>query len=279
MTNKEVGLRSVLFLVVGILLLLSLIICIYIVNDEKDLVKISSTVIDVKKDSDGTGKNDVTVSYTVNSNNYEYNFYYKDYINVGDKIDIYYHDNDATDIEISKTTKLIFIFPIMGLVLCIVGLIELFKNSNNSGDRFREDYEVQALGISGDYNKVKVLADDEIPLSNLDETGDIPIKQIYISSMEKEKYIPRYYYISGGKLFYEVGNEVFNDISLESITKVTQTINSEGKLVKVTVESKSIILVLTEMKDTNLSEVTEYLHESMLSIDDEFQEEIEYKEY
>jgi hypothetical protein len=97
--------------------------------------------------------------------------------------------------------------------------------------------------------------------------------------MEKEKYIPRYYYISGGKLFYEVGNEVFNDISLESITKVTQTINSEGKLVKVTVESKSIILVLTEMKDTNLSEVTEYLHESMLSIDDEFQEEIEYKEY
>ena len=279
MTNKDVGLRSVLFLVVGILLLLSLIICIYIVNDEKDLVKISSTVIDVKKDSDGTGKNDVTVSYTVNSNNYEYNFYYKDYINVGDKIDIYYHDNDATDIEISKTTKLIFIFPIMGLVLCIVGLIELFKNSNNSGDRFREDYEVQALGISGDYNKVKVLADDEIPLSNLDETGDIPIKQIYISSMEKEKYIPRYYYISGGKLFYEVGNEVFNDISLESITKVTQTINSEGKLVKVTVESKSIILVLTEMKDTNLSEVTEYLHESMLSIDDEFQEEIEYKEY
>ena len=141
MTNKDVGLRSVLFLVVGILLLLSLIICIYIVNDEKDLVKISSTVIDVKKDSDGTGKNDVTVSYTVNSNNYEYNFYYKDYINVGDKIDIYYHDNDATDIEISKTTKLIFIFPIMGLVLCIVGLIELFKNSNNSGDRFREDYE------------------------------------------------------------------------------------------------------------------------------------------
>jgi hypothetical protein len=279
MTNKDVGLRSVLFLVVGILLLLSLIICIYIVNDEKDLVKISSTVIDVKKDSDGTGKNDVTVSYTVNSNNYEYNFYYKDYINVGDKIDIYYHDNDATDIEISKTTKLIFIFPIMGLVLCIIGLIELFKNSNNSGDRFREDYEVQALGISGDYNKVKVLADDEIPLSKLDETGDIPIKQIYISSMEKEKYIPRYYYISGGKLFYEVGNEVFNDISLESITKVTQTINSEGKLVKVTVESKSIILVLTEMKDTNLSEVTEYLHESMLSIDDEFQEEIEYKEY
>ncbi len=279
MTNKDVGLRSVLFLVVGILLLLSLIICIYIVNDEKDLVKISSTVIDVKKDSDGTGKNDVTVSYTVNSNNYEYNFYYKDYINVGDKIDIYYHDNDATDIEISKTTKLIFIFPIMGLVLCIVGLIELFKNSNNSGDRFREDYEVQALGISGDYNKVKVLSDDEIPLSKLDETGDIPIKQIYISSMEKEKYIPRYYYISGGKLVYEVGNEVFNDISLESITKVTQTINSEGKLVKVTVESKSIILVLTEMKDTNLSEVTEYLHESMLSIDDEFQEEIEYKEY
>ena len=279
MTNKDVGLRSVLFLVVGILLLLSLIICIYIVNDEKDLVKISSTVIDVKKDSDGTGKNDVTVSYTVNSNNYEYNFYYKDYINVGDKIDIYYHDNDATDIEISKTTKLIFIFPIMGLVLCIVGLIELFKNSNNSGDRFREDYEVQALGISGDYNKVKVLADDEIPLSKLDETGDIPIKQIYISSMEKEKYIPRYYYISGGKLVYEVGNEVFNDISLESITKVTQTINSEGKLVKVTVESKSIILVLTEMKDTNLNEVTEYLHESMLSIDDEFQEEIEYKEY
>ena len=48
MTQKETNLRSVLFLVIGILLLLSLIICIYIVSGESDLVKVTSEVTEIK---------------------------------------------------------------------------------------------------------------------------------------------------------------------------------------------------------------------------------------
>ena len=62
MTQKETNLRSVLFLVIGILLLLSLVICIYIVSGESDLVKTSAVVTEVSKDSSGTGKTDISVT-------------------------------------------------------------------------------------------------------------------------------------------------------------------------------------------------------------------------
>ena len=44
MTERETVLRSVLFLVIGILLLLSLVICVYIVSDERDLIKVEADV-------------------------------------------------------------------------------------------------------------------------------------------------------------------------------------------------------------------------------------------
>ena len=56
MTQKETNLRSVLFLVIGILLLLSLIICIYIVSAESDLIKISAEVVEVDTKRTSTGK-------------------------------------------------------------------------------------------------------------------------------------------------------------------------------------------------------------------------------
>ena len=51
MTDRDINIRSVLFLVIGILLVLSLIICIYIVVNEKDLVKTEASVIEVNKDN------------------------------------------------------------------------------------------------------------------------------------------------------------------------------------------------------------------------------------
>ena len=85
MTNKEINFRSILFLGIGILLLLSLIVCVYIEVEEKDLVKIEATIIKLKEDSDGTGKNDITALYEVNGVSYNYNFYYKDNYKVGEK--------------------------------------------------------------------------------------------------------------------------------------------------------------------------------------------------
>ena len=48
MTNKEISIRSIVFLIIGILLVLSLVICINIVNGEKDLVATNATVIKIK---------------------------------------------------------------------------------------------------------------------------------------------------------------------------------------------------------------------------------------
>ena len=78
MTNKEISIRSIVFLIIGILLVLSLVICINIVNGEKDLVATNATVIKIKEDKDGTGKNDITAVYDVGNTTYQYNFYYKD---------------------------------------------------------------------------------------------------------------------------------------------------------------------------------------------------------
>lgn len=49
-SNKEINVRSIIFLVIGILLVLSLVICIYIVSGERDLVSINATVVNVKED-------------------------------------------------------------------------------------------------------------------------------------------------------------------------------------------------------------------------------------
>ena len=76
MTNKEISIRSIVFLIIGILLVLSLVICINIVNGEKDLVATNATVIKIKEDKDGTGKNDITAVYDVGNTTYQYNFYY-----------------------------------------------------------------------------------------------------------------------------------------------------------------------------------------------------------
>ncbi len=141
MTEKEFSLKSILFLVIGLLLLLSLIICIYIVNEEKDLVKIEANVINVKKDKSGTGKNDITVSYEIDGVSYNYNFYYKDEVMANDKIDIYYHKNNINTVTTFKTSKFIFVCPIVGLILCIISLLEILKNHKS------EVNELKALSI------------------------------------------------------------------------------------------------------------------------------------
>ncbi len=170
MTEKEINLKSVIFLVIGILLLLSLVICIYIVNGERDLISVEAKVVDVKKDENGTGKNDITVSYDIDETSYNYNFYYKDNIELDDKITIYYHKNNINSVTTFKTTKFIFVCPIIGLILCILSLFELFRQNKNEEDLF----QTAVIDISGTTQKLEIVTDDTM----IKEYQELPEEQV-----------------------------------------------------------------------------------------------------
>ena len=157
MTQKETNLRSVLFLVIGILLLLLLVICIYIVSGESDLVKTSAVVTEVSKDSSGTGKTDISVTYDVDGQSYKYDYYHKGEIEEGDKVTIYYHEKNPSSVQTFKTNKLIFIWPVIGLGLCILGLFELFRKNNDDDD---DEFETSVIGIVGNTQQLKIVTDD-----------------------------------------------------------------------------------------------------------------------
>ena len=369
MTDKEVSFRSIIFLVIGILLLLSLVICIYIVNDDRDLVMVSATVVDVKKDSEGTGKNDVTVSYMVDNTFYNYNFYYKDDVNVGDSIDIYYHSKSVTSVKTFKVSKLIFVCPIIGLALCVYGLFELFRRPKEKYDE--DDFKTKIVSVVGNTEQLKILTDEtqELPYvptpeevvetevkpinkddvivkddviefeksrkndeakinviedtaekididsspiitevkinddlkkkpltkndkvsSNKELKNEINKKELKeepkIDEIKKDvkkadpiKVIPKKYYISGTTLVCELLGNDAKEINFNDIVSVIKTINSEGKLVKLTVISNEYKCLLTNMYKINLVEIANTIHNKMLTINPDFIEEIENKEY
>lgn len=158
MTQKETNLRSVVFLVIGILLLLSLIICIYIVSAESDLIKISAEVVEVDTKRTSTGKVKLVVNYDVNGQPYKYdNYMYKGEVQVGDKVSLYYHEKQPASVQPFKTNKLIFIFPVIGLALCILGLFELFKKNDDDDD---VEFETAVIGVVGNTQQLKIVTDD-----------------------------------------------------------------------------------------------------------------------
>lgn len=437
MTERETVLRSVLFLVIGILLLLSLVICVYIVSDERDLIKVEADVTDVTKDVDGTGKNDVTISYEVDGVTYHDNFYYKDDVNVDDKIPIYYHENNVESIKTFKTSKLIFICPAVGLVLCLLGLFELFRKdrSNDEEQEFKTsvinvvDNTQQLKIVTTDTpvkeyvktpeekieTEVKTLKKDNVPIidknvvqntssstpvsqstvakttpastpvapqvknssapsTNVGQTmvsapvaksstpvvnkpelpavktevkpsapkGEVassvetskklvnelktekPLSPMEDAIMKKvqnttgnntklsldeseikdvirdvlkevlqevkedkqppkkvvqRRVLPNYYYISGTSLIYVEPGKESKEIELKTIKKVVRTINSEGNVVKLVVSNDEIKCILTNMKNIDLEQVANLLHNKMRTIDENFKEEIEHKEY
>ena len=431
MTERETVLRSVLFLVIGILLLLSLVICVYIVSDESDLIKVEADVTDVTKDVDGTGKNDVTISYEVDGVTYHDNFYYKDDVNIDDKIPIYYHENDVKSIKTFKTSKLIFICPAIGLVLCLLGLFELFrKDHNNDGE---DEFKTAVINVVDNTQQLKIVTDntpvkeyfktpeekietevkalkknqvpiveksngqgqstamtsaaavkpvqsngqatpvkpqtpaststmvsapapkgetaqvsktdlpavkpaekveeakgevasvvatpkklvnelkEESPLSPVENavlkkvqnTGngdskvsldESEIKDVIrdvlkevLQEVKEEKQppkkvvqrrvLPNYYYISGTSLIYVEPGKESKEVELKTIKKVVRTINSEGNVVKLVVSNDEIKCILTNMKNIDLEQVANLLHNKMRTIDENFKEEIEHKEY
>ena len=415
MVDKEKKLRSILFIVVGVLLVLSLIICIVIVSGEKDLVPYNAEVKEVQKDATGQNKNKVKVIYNANGEAYEYTFTTSKNVQKGSTIKIYYHSNNPTDVENSKTSKLIFICPIVGIGLCCFGLYEIFKRNSDG----IEDFKTQAIGVIGGNGQLKIVPEDDVvykkepeeemevevkkiskpieipdeepiparidlpevkkeerapipepmppqpqpqpvveekkviaPTINLEEEeepqikapkpapGSVPkpektkkaepapepkkaaeedsvtdalvkkvkdkgktlelseedlkeaIKDVLAEVIqevkeekktpkvvEQQKVIPNYYYISGTSLIFELPGKDSQELELKSITSVVRTVNSEGNVVKLVVESPEYKCVLTNMKNIDLEQVANLLHNKLRTMDENFNEVIEHKEY
>lgn len=159
MNQKETTVRSIVFLVIGSLLLLSLIACIYIVGVESDLVKISAEVVEVSNERDVFGKTRLTVSYDVNGRSYKFpNYKHKGEAQVGQKVSLYYHDANPASVQPSKTNKLIFIFPVIGLALCILGLFELFRKNDDEDEEL--EFETAVIGVVGNTQQLKIVTTD-----------------------------------------------------------------------------------------------------------------------
>ncbi len=439
MTDRETNIRSVLFLVIGILLLLSLIICIYIVGGEKDLVSIDAVVTEVKKDSDGTGKNYIKTVYEVGDGAYEYEFYTKDDLNVEDSVPIYYHSENPSSVTTFKVPKIIFVCPVIGLLLCVLGLYELFKK--NTSEDGEEDFKTSVIGVVGNTQQLKIVADSDAqeyvktpeekaepvvktikkvvtvqtnsnaqaasapaaqPVAPAPEAKPVSSSPIIIEKktetpkpaakpastmveaepakkvepvvkkapvvakvetpkpaapvapvapaapatpapetpkpaaeakpdmtdaivkkvqntmisadskkvtideddikqaikdvlkeviaevkeekeppkkVEQRRVLPNYYYISGTSLIYEEAGKEAKEISLKTVKKVVRTVNSEGNVVKLIVSNEEIKCILTNMKNIDLEQVASLLNNKMRTIDENFKEEVEYKEY
>ncbi len=430
MSDRETNLRSVFFLVIGILLLLSLVVCIFIVSGEKDLIETQATVKTVVKDVDGTGENEITVTYKVKDGaTYEYKYVDDEDINEQDKVTIYYDSKNETAVTTFKVPKIIFIAPAIGLVLCALGLYELFKKNNPTEDG-EEQFKTSVIGVIGNTQQLKIVADEseapeyektpeekvepvvktikkvvtiQTPAPQIEqkpvaeEVKEIPkeiepksvpepvvekkevvvapkiqpvpkapptmveaepakvaetikkapieekvapkpvpipvpetpkpvesdmtdailkkvqntmtsadskkvtideddIKQAIkdvlkevIAEVKEEKtppkkveqrrVLPNYYYISGTSLIYEEAGKEAKEISLKTVKKVVRTVNSEGNVVKLIVSNEEIKCILTNMKNIDLEQVASLLNNKMRTIDENFKEEIEYKEY
>lgn len=279
MTNKEISRRSAIFLVIGLLLVLSLIICIYIVSKESDLVEVKATVVDVTNDKDGTGKNDVTVVYSVKNITYEYNFYYRDDIKVDDVLSIYYHEKNISLVQPNKTSKLIFICPLIGLVLCVYGLFELFTKARNYS--IDEEVETKIINENDLTQQYKIITDEVVAeeyVKSPEEEIEVPVKEVK-NEIKKSKIIPKSYYVSGNFLvFEEIGKDV-KEIDFKNVKEIVKTVNKEGKIVKIVIETADSLCVLTKIKDIKLEELMNTLHNKMLKYNENFMEKVEYKEY
>lgn len=290
MTNKEINIRSIIFLVIGILLVLSLVICIYIVNSQRDLKAVEAIVTNVKEDKDGTGKNDVTVIYEVDGTSYKYSFYYRDDIKVDDKLNIYYHAKTPNEVQAYRVSKYIFICPVIGLILCIYGLFELFTKSKEHDDS-DEGLNTTLLSEDGNTQQYAIIADaaaDNLAIA-INNEDEVPVKEIKMPK-EKEKIelpmmggtrkiIPRDYYIAGSTLVYEELGKDQAEISFKDVKEVIKTINSYNELVKITVVTDNVMCVLTKMGKDDLNTIANTIHNKMIVVDPGFVETIEYKEF
>ena len=431
MTEKETIFRSVLFLVIGILLLISLIVCIYIFSYEKSFAPIEATIEEVVKDKKNTNINHYVAVYQAPEKEYRAEFSTKANYKKGDKIKIYYNTKPQMNkyTRLKLTSKAILICPLVGLILCGFGLFSLFRKRKKEEELFKtnviatngktqqlqieakesqsyvktpeEQKEVEVKTVKAPVAEapapavapapakpvapavvaptnieppkevqqtstpVTSVVTDEVvknstPVSTppapanakavsealtkpapskpaaqpavtaapavpaasaapvkepstqnisdavakqlKEQAGDDPlsitedeIKKVVKDVLkeviqevrsdtpskpkEQVRVLPNYYYISGTSLIYEEPGKDSSELNLKDVKSVTRTINSEGNVVKLTVDSDEVKCILTNMKNIDLEQVANLLHNKMHTIDESFEEVIEHKEY
>ena len=175
--DKDTKLRAVLFFVIGFLLVLSLIICIYIVAGERKLKPIEATVVSLASDAKGHGSNAIQISYDVEGTSYFPFIYTKKHYDENDTIKVYYFADKPDQVKTSKTSKLIFLCPVLGLVLCALGVFELFRRSGDGEDEFK----TSVIGVVGNTQQLKIVTDNAETASYTtipEEKAEVEVKMI-----------------------------------------------------------------------------------------------------
>jgi len=281
MNNKEINLRSIIFLFIGIILIVSLIICVYIISSERDLISIKGEVTKVIEDSNNKGENDVTVTYKVDGKTYNYNFYYSQDVKEGDKIDIYYHKNEVSSVQTYKTSYFIFVCPSFGLLLCLLGLVETFrKNDEDENDL----YETKVIEITDETQQLEVVTgDDLIEYEKLPEETVEPeinsIKKDLSKKVKRKESIkritPTYYYLSKDAVVYETNNsDKLMEIKVDTIKSIVKEVDRNGHVLKEILVMDDFECNLTPVKNVNLDRFSVFLRNKLLNSRGSFEEEI-----
>lgn len=159
MAEKETDFRSIIFLVFGVLLLLSLVVFIYIVSGERDLVPTNAEVTEVYKDSEGASKTKIKIVYEVGAGYYECTFDYKGNVKEGDSIPIFYHEKNPKLAQQYKIPKIVFIFPVVGLILCVIALFEIFKKNQNATEVEGDLLNTSVIGVVGNTQQLRIVSE------------------------------------------------------------------------------------------------------------------------
>lgn len=292
--------KEVFFLVIGLLLLLSLVLCVYAISLDREYIQTTANVVEVTDSK-------VTYSYFVKGEEHFSKSKAKDNIKEGDKVKLYYHKDNVADAKLNRTSNLIFLCPLAGLVLCVIGIVEVVKKKKRENAEDEEQYKTKVISVLGQTQKLKIITDGETGsdyAKSLEETMEVPVKailkrkneiemlenddEIFEKSIRKtrrkvvkedKKIIPNYYYVSNGALVYEEFGKGVNEIEFDEIKHVLKVVNKDDNVVKLVVSTKNSQVVLTNMGKCDIEVVSNLLHNKLIALDENFEFEVENKKY
>lgn len=303
---KKETIKRVFFIFVGILLLLSLILCVYTVSLDRKYVRTTAYAGEVVKVD---GKYSTEFKYIVAGEELYCPVISSKEIKEKSKTELFYKQDKVTECKLEKTSKLIFVCPVIGLVIWAIFIFESMKKKKLDEEKEEEQYRTKVISILGQTQKLKILTDGETGAEyakSLEETIEVPVKSIIRKkneievldegnidifekslrklrrrnnvSKESKKVIPNYYYVSNGALVYEEFGKGVDEISFDNITKVIKTINKEGNVIKLVVVTDNCQYVLTNMGKCDIETTANLLHNKLIAINEGFEFEVENKE-
>ena len=173
--KKESISKEIVFLVIGFLLLISLIVCVYVISLDREYIRTTASVTEVLKEEDK-----VIYTYIVKGEEYECKAK-RNEAKLGDRVELFYHKDNYKKAKLSKTSTLIFVCPLIGLVICGIGVVESIKKKKRESDLEEEQYKTKVISVLGQTQKLKIITDGETGpeyAKTLEETIEVPVKSI-----------------------------------------------------------------------------------------------------